>query len=188
MMEGKRFGRVRVVERGGEKLEAALTNRKPWKNHVCSNEDCKACLHQPGACRKINATYEISCNLCTEMGRRSLYIGETHRGWGDRLAEHLDALKKKDKDYATIKHWMEHHPEEPEGNFFSFKVTGTWRSSLERQIREAIKIANSKCDVLLNKKGEWGLNLVPSMGIGTLGDQGEWPKESEPGPRNPRRN
>ena len=42
---------------------------------------------------------------------------------------------------------------------------------------EAIKISETKCDILMNKKNEWGMNRIPTMEVGTLGDVGDWATE-----------
>ena len=40
-------------------------------------------------------------------------------------------------------------------NFFKFRVARTFKSSLMRQIWEAVKIHGSKVTIVLNSKAEW---------------------------------
>ena len=40
-------------------------------------------------------------------------------------------------------------------NFFKFRVARTFKSSLMRQIWEAVKIHGSKATIVLNSKAEW---------------------------------
>ena len=120
----------------------------------------------------MNITYRIDCQECAQQGVKSAYIGETHRAWIDRLAEHEKALRLMDATYATVKHLEEHHAENKIPNF-TFKVLATHRTSPERQLKEAFAIAGASCSILMNKEGEWGVNLLPSMGTETLQDMGE---------------
>ena len=107
-----------------------------------------------------------------EAGKTAVYIGETHRAWIDRLQEHTKAIRGMDATYATVSHHKEHHPGLPCN--FSFKILKVHKSSLERQLSEALSIANTHCDILMNKKGEWGINLVPTMGTMVMGGMGDW--------------
>ena len=76
--------------------------------------------------------------------------------------------------YATVSHIKEHHRDTTEKPDFSFKVLKVHKTSLERQLQEALTISNTPCNILMNKKGEWGVNLVPTMTITVLGGLGEW--------------
>ena len=89
-----------------------------------------------------------------------MYIGETHRSWGDRMGEHLNALKTKNEAYATIRHHKEFH-ETDKDPMFTFHWVAGYGTSIERQIRESLLIDTYKCNNIVNGKGEWGANLVP---------------------------
>ena len=71
---------------------------------------------------------------------RTVYWGESHRSWWDRSQEHLVALDSGNKEYATVKHMLNKHQGDPHD--FKFKVDRCWRSSLQRQIMESIRIDN----------------------------------------------
>ena len=66
--------------------------------------------------------------------------------------------------------WMEEHPELPAPPDFQFRLLGRHNTSLERQLKEALLIENENPNTVMNKKGEWGINLVPRL---ALEDQGE---------------
>ena len=67
-----------------------------------------------------------------------------------------------DETNALGKHMLLDHPEEPPN--FSFKVDKVWKTSLGRQIREAILIAQENPEMLLNSKSEWGMsNRIPRV-------------------------
>ena len=180
-MAGKKYGQVRLVERGGITIENLLCNQKPWNNSSCSRGNCPACLEKPGSCRKKNLNYKITCRECEKAGQVAVHIGETHRAWVDRSQEHKKALRLMDQTYATVTHIKDHHYNNPETEF-SFKVLKNHKSSLEHQVCEALDIANTECSILINKKGESGVNMVPTMGTVVMGGFGEWASETDSGP------
>ena len=63
-----------------------------------------------------------------------------------------------------VKHQVNDHRESEEPNFI-FKVHKSFTSSLERQIREAIRIDEEPVEALMNSKSEWGLNSIPRVTV-----------------------
>ena len=70
-----------------------------------------------------------------DKGVKTIYLGESHRTWGDRQREHEQAIRKLDQSYATVKHTLEDHP--GEAPRFKFEVIRGHKSAIERQIWEA---------------------------------------------------
>merc|ERR1712112_208805 len=64
---------------------------------------------------------------------------------------------------ALVSHWKEHHEEVSEPPNSTFKASKICKTSLERQIMEALEIEDSDTQIVLNKKGEWGSNLPPTI-------------------------
>ena len=157
---GSKYGRLRIQERVGTSLINSLGNKSPWKSDHCGREGCQPCKSKEGSCGKRNVTYRLTCDICQEQGKRSVYIGETHRSWKDRSDDHEKALRDMDQSYATVTHHMEHHRDADRPRF-TFKVDRSHQSSLQRQIMEALLIQGERCDMLLNKRGEWGINMLP---------------------------
>ena len=56
----------------------------------------------PGACRKSNMVYCITCLDCKAEGRNRQYWGETYRTMGDRIQEHVEALDSGDTSYGVV--------------------------------------------------------------------------------------
>ena len=83
-----------VICHRGTTMENLLCNKKPWTSKGCPREQCKICPDQPGACRKMNLTYEIRCKICKDKGITSVYLGETHRACWDRHQDHMDSLRR----------------------------------------------------------------------------------------------
>ena len=67
--------------------------------------------------------------------------------------------KKGDISYAVAKHQLNDH--KGQDHNFTFKVHQSYKSSLERQIRETILIDSEDPEAKLNSKDEWGLNSIP---------------------------
>ena len=152
------FGRVKVVETLGPKLNNQLSNTAPWRKDHCGRDKCLPCETKEGSCKVRNLTYSIECLECNHI-----YWGESHRTWYDRSQEHGTALKNMDEKNPLVKHQMLHHPGRSPN--FKFKVDKTWKSSLGRQIREAILINQEDPNRLMNSKSEWGNNGIPRITI-----------------------
>ena len=163
-MNGSRpTGKVRIVERAGPTVADLIANRSPWTSSPCGRPKCAPCKTKEGSCRAHNLVYKITCTECANSGTKSLYIGESHRSWWDRSGDHITALRTKNPNYAIVKHWQTNHPQMETPPNFKFEVVERCHSSLERQIKEAIHIRNEECDVLMNGRGEWGLNIIPQL-------------------------
>ena len=81
----------------------------------------------------------------------------------DRIQEHWEDLANMENSNALVKHQLLHYQgEEPD---FSFTLHRSWKTSLARQIGEAIQIANSDQDLLMNSRSEWGQNRVPRVQV-----------------------
>ena len=61
MNGNRKTGKTRIVERAGPTLSQMLTNKAPWKKEWCGRTECLACQSKPGACRKLNVVYRITC-------------------------------------------------------------------------------------------------------------------------------
>ena len=55
---------------------------------------------------------------------------------------------------------------------FEFKLVGTNKTSLERQIKEALLIEHTPNENLMNSKAEWGFNAIPRVRIALENDPG----------------
>ena len=157
--------RVKVVERAGPTIGSLLYNKTPWTKDPCGRSDCKPCQAKPGGCKSPNVTYRIKCQECQKSGKKSHYIGESHRTLYDRAKEHNTALRNQNTTYSIVKHWKEHHQEMANPPEFSYHLVGKHHSAMERQIKEGLLIESesNQCDLLMNGKGEWGINVVPRL-------------------------
>ena len=150
---------------------------------------CRTCA-QPDErkepCTLRNVVYESECRVCNPPGTRkeadkqgleerralaSLYVGESARSVADRAAEHWrDAESGKDES-----HMLEHQVESHEGEGppqFAFTVVKSCKTSLERQVREAIRIQMR--GTVLNKKGVYNRCKLTRLVVDSEWDEKVW--------------
>ena len=163
--------RVREVERGGPTIGAILSNKVFWKSEKCQRQLCRPCVTKPGSCRKSNFVYRVRCLECAKGGQKSHYIGESHRTLVDRSRDHEKDIRSSITTNAMVRHWKDVHNDSKSPPNYSYEVVAQFRSSLQRQLMEALLIEREKCDTILNGKGEWGINLVPRL---TVEDESEF--------------
>ena len=177
--------RIRVTEKGGTPLGSLLSNKNLWSGVECGRGTCRTCA-QPDErkepCTLRNVVYESECRVCNPPGTRkeadkqgleerralaSLYVGESARSVAERAAEHWrDAESGKEES-----HMLEHQVESHEGEGppqFAFTVVKSCKTSLERQVREAIRIQMR--GTVLNKKGVY--NRCKQTRLEAKGDRG----------------
>ena len=153
----------KFVETIGPTVSNNLCSHNPMKA-PCQREDCWPCLsRKAGEFVKKGLVYKISCQTCQEAGKKSYYIGETSRSSYDRGIEHLMTLQKGNRGSPLTEHHKDFHPRlEPK---LKLEVEGYYRQPLYRHTREGQLIADDQEGALLNKKGEWGQNLPPTLDI-----------------------
>ena len=106
-------------------------------------------------------------------GKLAQYDGETGRNGFTRGQEHQDALRLEDENNALWKHCMLEHGGVRQK--FIMKCLGGFRSCLERQVNEAVRIEMSKADCVMNSRAEFHqaplVRVVPVVGL--QAEQGE---------------
>ena len=147
--------RMKVVENAGTSLGTLLSNRDPWAGTRCGRESCFPCKQKTERiedCKKANILYESRCCTCNgeEKGKTSLelddprehpsiYVGESARTLQERSREHHSDYSKQKEESHMLKHWSEAHRGEEKPRFNQF-VISSYKSCLERQIGEAVRI------------------------------------------------
>ena len=87
--------RVKFAEELGQTVGQMLIRRDPDPQE-CGRR-CFPCMTKPGVCQRQGVVYKISCNTCRDMGKTSVYVGESGRCAFDRGLEHLKALDRGDE-------------------------------------------------------------------------------------------
>ena len=146
--EGKKIGlNIRIVEQSGTKISALLTT-----------PDLSGCLHprcdiaEEGASHsRRGANYNGTCAICGKI-----YRGETGFGAHTRVKQHKEDIRKNNENNSLAAHLLEDHPEHRgDTNAIIFSVTKTGPRPLEREIREAVQIANTHPTQLINSRAEY---------------------------------
>ena len=147
-----------------------LHKKDPFKN-TCGESDCVPCVQSlefqenPPNCRKNNVTYMAQCRNCESGGKKRIYYGETSRNIYLRSKEHYSDVNSK-----TTKSWMyKHIKKEHNGNMdqvkFKWKIVGSFKKPLTRQLTEAVKIRNNNGVQNLNTKHEFNAQRVNKIVI-----------------------
>ena len=169
--------KVKIVERGREKIVDLLHKSNPWKDKDCERKECVLCSSagekdKRGICKKRNIVYEIFCLECgvredkddkedknkAKKGYKFKYIGETNRSGFERGKEHSDMRRNYNEKSFMLKHCLLHHKgRNPEEIKFGMKLRKQYRTALERQVGEAVAILEEKerGTQLMNSKSEF---------------------------------
>ena len=150
--------RLKIVEKGGKKIEKFLTKKNPFKETKFEDQWCPLCKGNYGeiklACNTNNLGYRWICRTCeTTKNEMKVYEGETSRSIRVRTMEHLAALKNERADSVLYKHKkLEHINENVE---YGLEITGIFKDPLTRQANESVRIYNRKGTEILNSKREF---------------------------------
>ena len=167
--------KVRYQEAGGIQL-ARLFSTDLGKGQPCGREECQPCGRQDEEnipnCKQSSILYESSCQICNKdtnrkeepSGRLGIYYGETSRSLFERSREHFKDAADFSEGSHMIKHWLTSHVEEETCPDFKFRIVGSYKDCLTRQVSEAVMIHYSK-DILLNSKNEYNSNCLTRLTI-----------------------
>ena len=150
--------RIKIVEKGGIKMEKLLTNQNPFTNEKCEAKGCPLCQGEYGnfkiPCSTNNTGYRWICRTCEKNKNvTKIYEGETSRSIRIRSMEHISSYTSKNPKSVLFKHKMLEHIDESVE--FGLEITGVFKDALTRQANEAIRIYNRKGSELLNSKSEF---------------------------------
>ena len=148
--------KVKVVEKGGKKIQSLLMKSNIADMIQCGEPNCVICLSGgKGPCNKEGVCYRVTCLKCLDVGKKSEMFGETGRTGRIRCGEHWKALLDKKKSNLWEHQVAVHGGEEAR---FKFDVISSHTGDpLGRQLTEAmnIQMAATFDDYSLNDKGEW---------------------------------
>ena len=106
-----------------------------------------------------------TCKTCETEGIKKVYYGETSRNLHERSKEHCKDCGNNNKLSWMRKHIREDHEDKCSKCDFSWKVIGTFKKPMLRQLSEAIHINNTEKKSLMNLKNEYFKNSIESMKI-----------------------
>ena len=158
-----RTNRVKFIEKTGVSVRNMLAKNYPWSVEKCGHEECfqcNTCGDPKFSCRKPGIGYEITCLLCSSNGISAVYQGESSKNAFARGKKHLQELRSACKTNCMVIHNTIHHDSPTQQNF-QMRVLRTFRSPMERQIEESIRIKDSTAEVLMNSGSEWRADKIP---------------------------
>ena len=180
--------RIRMMEAGGIKLRNMFSTDLAKGSH-CGSQSCQPCgriTENRENCKRRNIVYESICEICNQgktsnleeadqertgdttttksTSRKGVYIGETSRTLHERANEHFRDARDFSEKSHMVKHWLSSHQEDKEVPGFRFRITGTFKDCLSRQINEAMKIFLSE-DEMLNSKNEYLANCLTRVQV-----------------------
>ena len=107
----------------------------------------------------------------------SIYVGESARSLQERAAEHWADAEKHKEDCHMLEHQAVAHPAETP--VFNFRVVKSCKTSLERQVREAVRI--SMRGSVLNKKGMYNRCKLTRLVVDRDWDNKVWEESWQTG-------
>ena len=167
-----RTSRIRIVEKAGRSIKNVLAPNYPWSIEPCKDPECFPCSTADGppqiSCRTPGVLYNIVCRLCEHTGNSSVYYGESGKNCYARGKKHIEDFKARTSSHCMVIHAKVHHPDEPWlVSNFRMIARRAFKRPLERQISEALEIANSNADVVLNSGSEWRSGRIPRASVST---------------------
>ena len=165
---------VTVRERAGVSL-GQDAKAEPLRKKSCGRQVCLCCAKgKPGKCESNSIGYRIKCESCLGAGKFVHYEGETGRNAYSRGLEHQRDIKYKDEESPLWKHCLLEHNGIAQS--FIMQALRSFKSCLQRQVNEAVRITASKTDiVIMNSKNEFHQAPIVRVTLsrGLHGDQGE---------------
>ena len=127
-----------------------------------------------------SVVYRGICKLCGEEEVTSEYWGESAFSGGFRAGLHEDDVRTKKDANAFYKHLQIFHPN-ANGTIedFDIQVQSVHKKTLSRQKTEAVKIATSTANNVLNSKAEHRQPALLRVRM-VRGDEGENQREDRP--------
>ena len=154
--------KVMVQEQVGQKVSELLSNAtSPWPKTHCCRPNCIMCDNgNYKDCWRSNVTYILSCKVCQEEGRTTVYHGESSRGLYCRLQEHLGGLALGTTGKVMWDHKMSCHKDMLMGpEHWLMEATGVYNTVLQRQTAEGVHLEEE----MRKKAGDGGGRRTPSQ-------------------------
>ena len=114
--------------------------------------------------------YGIVYSVCEAKGVRKIYIGEMGMSGWERASQHWRDWRGKDKGSSLHKHDVNEHEGKLRKNDMKMHIISKPRKALQRQVEEAIRIAEEEPEAIMNSKSGYGNNHIPRITV-MMGDE-----------------
>jgi hypothetical protein len=191
--------KLKIVERGGTKLEDLLHRSDPCQGQDCDRPGCLLCStkqytgkNKRQECSKRNLVYQTYCITCKERDSERIkemngdnkksqeliknmkiykYIGETSRSCYERSQEHQNDMEQLKPSSHFLRHALDQHEGEKLSDVrFGMEIIKNTRTSFERQILESVCIQQNTHHHILNSRSEYNRCSIPRLST-RLGDK-----------------
>ena len=149
--------RIKFIETSGRKYVDQLRVNDPYETKCQPEEKCLTCKSRAKTsnCKIANVGYSIICKTCKERGRDRTYEGESCRTAYIRGKEHIREYERKSDKSVMFKHVKKEHEGEDGEVQFEMKVVSRFKSAMNRQREESVRIQRKNPESLLNSKSEY---------------------------------
>ena len=170
------FGRISI---GKQLVKPDLRAGEPCGRPGCVLDRCSSGA-AGGPHNVPSVVYRGVCKICGEEEVSSEYWGESAFSGGFRIGMHEDDVRTKKEANAFYKHLEIFHPN-VQGTIedFDIQVQSVHKKTLSRQKTEAVKIATSAADNVLNSKAEHRQPALLRVRM-VRGDDGGDQRENQP--------
>ena len=83
----------------------------------------------------------------------------------ERRREHRDEWRRREPSNPQTKHYETNHKQDGEIPEYQMALVKCFKTALQRQIYEAVKINQLKCDFTMNSRSEWNHQPIPRIKI-----------------------
>ena len=151
-------GKILVVERAGAPITAGLIETNPFKTKGCTFKD-ENCIVEGDDCSQNKVVYNITCDQCSEVvdndtDNEGTYIGMTATSIHNRMLQHLQYQKRKDRKGPMTRHDIDFHNGVKQN--YTAKVFKKERKLLNLCMNEALSIEKNPEMTKLNERNECG--------------------------------
>ena len=149
--------RIKFIETSGRKYIDHLRINDPFSVNCKPEEKCLVCEEsdKPTNCKVANIGYSIICQTCKERNIEKTYEGESCRSGYLRQLEHVRDFNNRNERSPMFKHVEKEHSHEKDSVKFKMKIVGRFKSAMNRQIDEGLRIQRKSPHSLLNSKAEF---------------------------------
>ena len=161
--------RVRMTEAAGTPPSLLPTNNNPWGNRDCESF-CTICNPEE---EKIGQKDEL--RFLKDV--KGIYVGESSRSLYERTKEHVADREGLKEESHQVKHWLLDLRDLQEPPPFKFRLIGSFKDPMSRQLSEAVRI-ELRGSSILNSKSEFNRCRVPRLRVDLEG----WKEEKREGP------
>ena len=162
--------RIKIVELTGRTVRNTIAKNYPWRFEGCGSDQCFHCTTNENptiSCRTPGVGYTITCTVCGSGGLLAQYQGESGKNMFSRGKDHLREFKGRVTSNCMVIHSNKHHNGSRELTYV-MKPTSTFKTPLDRQLDESMRLKFSSASIIMNSGSEWRGESIPRASFGPI--------------------